>query len=63
MKNKNDIKKEVVKELKPIYDELFEPINFQTEGSLEDTYYYMSLPNVMKILEECFDRTYDKTIS
>ena len=59
--SKEEIKKEVVTEMKPILNKLFEPMSFQTEGSLEETYYYMSMPNVMKILEECFEKTYNKS--
>jgi hypothetical protein len=58
---KDEIKIEVINELKPIYDSLFESIEFNSEGSLFETYYYMSMPNVLKILELCFEATYDKT--
>ena len=57
---KDKIKKEVIQELKQVYDPLFESFDFNTEGSLSETYYYMSLPNVMKILELCFETTYNK---
>lgn len=60
---KEKIKAEVVAEIKTMLNKLFEPMDFQTEGSLEETYYYMSMPNVMKILEECFERTYSKIIN
>ena len=58
---KEDIKKEVVAEIKPMLNKLFEPMDFQTEGSLEETYYYMSMPNVLKVLEKCFEKVYNKT--
>jgi len=62
-KSKEEIKREVIAELKPIYNSMFEGIDFSSEGSLSETYYYMSMPNVMKILESCFEKTYNKIIS
>lgn len=61
--SKNEIKDEIIAELKPVYNPMFEGIDFNTEGSLSETYYYMSLPNTMKILELCFEKTYNKTIN
>lgn len=61
-KTKEQIKAEVVEIMKPFIKSRFEPFDFNTEGSLEETYYYMSMPNVLKALEKCFDETYDKAI-
>ena len=56
--NKDQIKSEVVKKLNDFCKERFEDIEFQTEGSLTDSYKYMSLKNVNEALEKCFEDTY-----
>jgi hypothetical protein len=60
---KEKIKLEVIKVLDKFCREHFEEIEMNTEGSLTDTYKYMSLKNVNKALEMCFEETYNKTIS
>ena len=56
--DKDQVKSEVVKKLDAFCKERFEEIEFQTEGSLTDTYKYMSLSNVNDALEKCFEETY-----
>jgi len=62
MIKKEEIKNEVIKVLNGFCKNHFEEIEFNTEGSLTDTYKYMSLKNVNKVLEMCFDETYNKTV-
>jgi acyl carrier protein len=58
---KEQIKQEVVKILKDFCDKRYEKIELPTEGSLTDTYHYMSLKNVNLALELCFEETYKRT--
>lgn len=62
-KIKNEIKIEVVKKINEFCKTAFEDIEMNTEGSLTDTYKYMSLKNVNTALELCFEETYNKIIS
>jgi len=50
----------VIARLDEFCKDKFEDIEFSTEGSLTDSYKYMSLENVKKVLEECFDVTRDE---
>ena len=58
---KEEIKAEVVSKLNDFCKKNFEEIEMNTEGSLTDTYKYMSLKNVTAALEMCFEETYNKT--
>lgn len=59
--SKEEIKAEVVSKLNTFCKEHFEEIEMNTEGSLTDTYKYMSLKNVTDALELCFEETYNRT--
>jgi len=59
IKNKEKIKLEVINKVGIFCKNNFEDIEFQTEGSLQETYKYMSLENVNKVLEICFNETYN----
>lgn len=60
--DKEQIKAEVIKVLDAFCVDNFEEIEMNTEGSLTDTYKYMSMKNVNKALEMCFNETYTKTL-
>ena len=61
MESKEEIKKEVITRVDKFTSPLFESIEMQTEGSLTDDYYYMSLQNVKDSLNKCFEETYELT--
>jgi len=58
LSTKTEIKKKVIAKLNKFCGDKFEEIEFLTEGSLTETYKYMSLNNVKSILETCFEETY-----
>lgn len=62
MKTKEEIKEEVVTLLNEFCKKNIEELEMNTEGSLTDTYKYMSLKNLTTALEMCFDETYKKSI-
>jgi len=59
---KENIKKEVIKIVDNFCKDKFEEFEFSTEGSLTDSFKYLSLKNVNKVLEICFEETYNKII-
>jgi len=55
---KGNIKAQVISKMDDFCKRKFEEIEFSTEGSLTETYKYMSLSDVKKSLEACFEETY-----
>jgi len=58
---KEQIKADVILKLNKFCKDHFEEIEMNTEGSLTDTYKYMSLKNVTDALELCFEETYNRS--
>lgn len=60
MKSKDEIKSDVIRELNKFCKDNIEEIEMNTEGSLTETYKYMSLKNLNTALEMCFEETYNR---
>jgi molybdenum cofactor biosynthesis enzyme MoaA len=58
MPNKRQIKKQVISKVNDLCKGKFKEIEFATEGSLTETYKYLSLKDVKIILDACFEETY-----
>ena len=60
---KEEIKKEVIKTVDIFCKNNIESFEFNTEGSLTENYNYISLRNLNKALELCFEETYNNIIN
>ena len=60
--SKQKVKQVIDTKVSDFCTDKFEEIELSKEGSLTETYKYMSLENVKKLLEMCFDETYNETI-
>jgi hypothetical protein len=59
--SKADIKEEVIERLDDFSKDLFEDISFKEGEDLTKPKKYMSIENVRRVLNECFEITFDKT--
>jgi len=60
---KEEIKKEVIKVVDKFCKNNIESFEFNTEGSLTEEYKYMNLKNLNKVLDLCFEETYNNIIN